>query len=143
MVRAKGLLGQMSTLTSVAAFLYQGSRTLHSLLGTGFGNKESPLDVSSLSSSDSGPTPQNTEPRPKSALILIHVSMMESKTFDLVDVFLKHHQWAGDSNHRSLLVKSQSLLVTNCRQFQWFRHVNELSKAIESARISTNITSMN
>lgn len=90
MVENKGILVLITATTGVAASLYQGRRTLPSLLGIGVDNENSSNDGNSYRTSKFGSRSRLAEPLRKLALIIIYEPrMMEPKLFALVDVIFK------------------------------------------------------
>lgn len=84
-----GNVVEIAATTGIAATLYKGGRTVHSLLGLGIDDKDS-SDGSSSRSSKYGPRSERAKLLRRAALIIIdEASIIERRFFELINVVLQ------------------------------------------------------
>ena len=97
MARSKAMLVEISATTGIAASLYEGGRTLHSLLGLEIDDKDSSERYAKLSKY--GPRSQRgILIKALSLLIIDEASMMQRVLFEHVDTILKGLRCTGQSS---------------------------------------------
>ena len=97
MARSKEMLVEITATTGTATFLYEGGRTLHSILGLGIDDKDSSERHAKLSKY--GPRSQRgILIKALSLLIIDEASMMQRILFEHVDTILKDLRCTGQSS---------------------------------------------